>query len=581
MLSLALVFAVVAVASGSRQRQKPEDLTEGVPKTGIEEAKKTHERLQRTVGISFGMQKKQAAAKESVSDDAVISSDRLKSSWALLSVSGVQMTAKEAEDLLSSMYTSLEKTKKVLNYATAQQSVIEKQLSAAKRQGNSKLQSILTEKNTRAKQGIEYILQHVRSKFNLPAKLPSDVQRLEKMLLLKQKAKFAEERSKLSQNQDEERRKRDAMDAEEEKRKADSRNAQDKAKKIAEQEAKAQDKRARQEEAEKAAQRNSRAAVEEKQKAEKRLADARAGKDFEAIERAKRQLQMKQRLALQSQKRLEEAGEKQKQSQGNIDALKKSLSEQKARASRSEESNKRAVAHMQRLEEHGNSKMKSLNRDIQDILKEKQDLLSRKMSLENQMATNMKSAEASVKKNHEEFRKKAERNAKKSATKQVSTMKNIMSEFMAKIAANMPKQAQPAQPAQPAAAGGVQVKGPGGTNVAVPGTTLHIECNGCGGDSNSNSNSDEKESSTPEKSNLEGQVTTAVDAAVAKIVGQHKLRGALNSQDDPAATKKTLDAKTKEAESLKRDLESQKEVTNQLTKKALEKDQKLEELTKA
>lgn len=113
----------------------------------------------------------------------------------------------------------------------------------------------------------------------------------------------------------------------------------------------------------------------------------------------------------------------------------------------------------------------------------------------------------------------------------------------------------------------------------MPGTTLHIECNGCGGDSNSNS--DEKESSTPEKSNLEGQVTTAVDAAVAKIVGQHKLRGALNSQDDPAATKKTLDAKTKEAESLKRDLESQKEVTNQLTKKALEKDQKLEELTKA
>ena len=84
-----------------------------------------------------------------------------------------------------------------------------------------------------------------------------------------------------------------------------------------------------------------------------------------------------------------------------------------------------------------------------------------------------------------------------------------------------------------------------------------------------------------DKVNLENQVSTAVDAAVAKVVGQHKLRGVMASREDPSESKKNLEAKTKEADALKKELETQKEVTNELTKKTLEKDAKMEEMTKA
>ena len=73
------------------------------------------------------------------------------------------------------------------------------------------------------------------------------------------------------------------------------------------------------------------------------------------------------------------------------------------------------------------------------MMKKQQELLARKMTLQNDMASNMKSAEEKMKKDHAEYRKKAETKASAAADKQVKDMKEIMDGFIKKLAANMPK----------------------------------------------------------------------------------------------------------------------------------------------
>lgn len=177
-------------------------------------------------------------------------------------------------------------------------------------------------------------------------------------------------------------------------------------------------------------------------------------------------------------------------------------------------------------------------------------------------------------------------------------MKEIMDGFIKKLAANMPKQAlapvaatRPAAPvAAPQGNNDISVKKPNGeSTVAVPGTTLHIECNGCGGggsDSNSDNSDkktkDEKDIEEDKKSDLEAKVGTAVDNAVNKIVGIHKSNNAgrtLVGDPELDKTKETLQQQKKELESVKGNLDKQKEMNNQLSQKNLEKEKKIEQMS--
>ena len=56
----------------------------------------------------------------------------------------------------------------------------------------------------------------------------------------------------------------------------------------------------------------------------------------------------------------------------------------------------------------GEKRLSDLNNGISEMMKKQQELLSRKMTLQNDMASNMKSAEEKMKKDHAEYRKKAE-----------------------------------------------------------------------------------------------------------------------------------------------------------------------------
>merc|ERR1711912_44796 len=118
---------------------------------------------------------------------------------------------------------------------------------------------------------------------------------------------------------------------------------------------------------------------------------------------------------------------------------------------------------------------------------------------------------------------------------------------------------------------GVSIKKPNGdTSVAVPGTTLHIECNGCGGNSNSNTaeehgktNEDKEVAYNDRQSDLESKVATAVDHAVNKIVGIHKSNNAgrtLVGDPELDKTKATVEAQKKELEAVKGALEKQKDM---------------------
>ena len=210
------------------------------------------------------------------------------------------------------------------------------------------------------------------------------------------------------------------------------------------------------------------------------------------------------------------------------------------------------------------------------------------MTLQNDMASNMKSAEEKMKKDHAEYRKKAETKASAAAEKQVKDMKEIMDGFIKKLAANMPKgQVPPPAHAAPAT-NDVSIKKPNGdTSVAVPGTTLHIECNGCGGNSNAaeernsgssgkgkESNEDKEIAWNEKHSELETKVATAVDHAVNKIVGIHKSNNAgrtLVGDPELDKTKATVEAQKRELEAVKVALEKQKDMNNHLTQKNVEK----------
>ena len=82
------------------------------------------------------------------------------------------------------------------------------------------------------------------------------------------------------------------------------------------------------------------------------------------------------------------------------------------------------------------------------------------------------------------------------------------------------------------------------------------------------------------KSKLETQVSTAVDAAVSKIVGVHKLRGQNLAGDDNKGALHDIEQKSAENEKLKNELSAQKDAVSKLAAKNLEKDQKIEEMTK-
>merc|ERR1711907_277106 len=156
------------------------------------------------------------------------------------------------------------------------------------------------------------------------------------------------------------------------------------------------------------------------------------------------------------------------------------------------EENEKAGEQRKKAAAAGEKRLSDLNNGISEMMKKQQELLSRKMTLQNEMASNMKGAEEKLKKDHAEYRKKAETKASAAADKQVKDMKEIMDGFIKKLAANMPKAQVPTAQVPPSApvahaANDVSIKKPNGdTSVAVPGTTLHIECNGCGGNSNSN-----------------------------------------------------------------------------------------------
>ena len=91
-----------------------------------------------------------------------------------------------------------------------------------------------------------------------------------------------------------------------------------------------------------------------------------------------------------------------------------------------------------------------------------------------------------------------------------------------------------------------------------------------------------KEKESKEKSDLEAKVGTAVDNAVNKIVGIHKSNNAgrtLVGDPELDKTKETLQQQKKELESVKANLDKQKEMNNQLSQKNLEKDKKIEQMS--
>jgi hypothetical protein len=646
-LLLLFLFGAAAVSEAAHRRGGPaEDLTQGVPKTSLEEAMKAHEKMKTVDTGARDMLAKQNSAASSATSN-IVSEERIKSTFTLLTVSGFQMSSAEAESLLGTMYSSLSDSKKLLSHGLNNDKDVNEELEKALQAGDKKRITIYKEKQELDQIAINRVITHIRDKFHLPmqdyhlSKLTSAQKaRLAQLRILIQKEKSPEKKKKLrrelveledldspgllkeldqsAQRVTEEKAKkmaeskraaariaesesksRLAAASKEEKEKLASRTAAEEAQKLEQKEAEEKAANERNEEAEKAAQTAAKRASEKQRKAAadvrkaeyvrrhaKSTADIAAANA--ALLRAKMDLLAKQRASLEQQKRRSESSSKQEQGMKRLTAVEASLLKKKGDVDAAKASLKRAEADMKREEQFGNEKMKSLSADVSNIMKEKAELLSRKMSLESQMASNMKGAEAAVKKSHEEFRKKAASHAKSSAEKQVATMKGVMSEFMAKLATTLPK-TPVAKPAPAAAApAGVQVKGPGGNNVAVPGTTLHIECNGCGGGSSDDGESSESKDDSSSKadtdevskSKLETQVSTAVDAAVSKVVGVHKLRGHSLAGDDNKGALHDIEQKSAENEKLKNELSAQKDAVSKLAAKNLEKDQKIEEMTK-
>merc|ERR1712167_103362 len=95
-------------------------------------------------------------------------------------------------------------------------------------------------------------------------------------------------------------------------------------------------------------------------------------------------------------------------------------------------------------------------------------------------------------------------------------------------------------------------------------------------------NEDKEAAEGEKKSDLESRVATAVDHGVGKIVGIHKSNNAgrtLVGDPELDKTKATVEQQKKELESVKSNLDKQKEMNNVLSQKALDKDKKIEQMS--
>ena len=71
------------------------------------------------------------------------------------------------------------------------------------------------------------------------------------------------------------------------------------------------------------------------------------------------------------------------------------------------EENEKAGEQRKKIAASSEKRMADLSNSISEMMKKQQELLSRKMSLQNEMASNMKGAEEKLKKDHAAYRKKS------------------------------------------------------------------------------------------------------------------------------------------------------------------------------
>ena len=562
-----------------------EDLTVGVPKTEPKDAKRIHTKLEES--------SKRVKTIKIVQDKASTESK---------SVTITKERASSIVNLISTM-PSLPKMKALLTDAVDDKASLRKTLEACQKLISDNDKCIRESQKEECKElelqlqkALTALLGYAKDRFKLPVKNLREFDDTEREEKEKRESKKAEEKQKEADRVEEESRKKENFERKEQQQKLNMKKAEEASKASREEAKKARDKAKKREQAEKAAQKASIEALEAERRSIMNLRKAEKTKREEDVKMFERDVKKKKESALKRSKALAAAQKKQAEAKEKSDALRKQMEERKKKEKKTIEENEKAGEQRKKVAAAGEKRLSDLNNGISEMMKKQQELLSRKMTLQNDMASNMKSAEEKMKKDHAEYRKKAETKASAAADKQVKDMKEIMDGFIKKLAANMPKAQVPPSAPVAHAANDVSIKKPNGdTSVAVPGTTLHIECNGCGGNSNAaeernsgssgkgkESNEDKEIAWNEKHSELETKVATAVDHAVNKIVGIHKSNNAgrtLVGDPELDKTKATVEAQKRELEAVKSTLEKQKEMNNHLTQKNLEKDMNWEQLS--
>ena len=585
----ALLLLSICFGHGNNIRRRAtapeEDLTAGVPKTEAKDAKKIHTKLEesskRVKSIKIFQDKARTETK-----NVVITNER----------------ASSIVNLISTM-PSIPKMKALLTDAVDDKGSLRKTLEACHKLIDDNDKCIRQSQKEECKEleiplqkAMTALLGYAKDRFKLPVKNLRDFDDAEREEKEKRESKKAEEKQKEADRVEEESRKKEHFERKEQQEKLNMKKAEEASKASREEAKKARDRANKREQAEKAAQKASIDALEAERRSIMNLRKAEKAKREEEVKMFEGDVKKKKESALKKSKALAVAQKKQAEAKEKSDALRKQMEERKKKEKKTIEENEKAGEQRKKVAAAGEKRLSDLNNGISEMMKKQQELLSRKMTLQNDMASNMKSAEEKMKKDHAEYRKKAETKASAAADKQVKDMKEIMDGFIKKLAANMPKTQVPVPTpvanAAPASSD-VSIKKPNGdTSVAVPGTTLHIECNGCGGNNN-NAGEHSSETSLKKETNedkeidskhhdLETKVATAVDHAVNKIVGIHKSNNAgrtLVGDPELDKTKATVEAQKKELEAVKSTLEKQKEMNNHLTQKNLEKDRNFEQLS--
>ena len=607
---LCISFCIEYVTSdrdGILQAFPEEDLTEGVAKTDAKDAEKIHRTLEESSKKVMTVKLSQDLADKGTKSTS-ISPERAEGGMKLLlSMGSDDSSSDDSSSGSGGNKAGILDVLKLLVDDKPSLRMIFQAFKKAKLANDNCLKANKDDKKCKSlektiKKVYNYLLQFAKDQFNVKVASVEEFDDSEKREKEKEEAKKSEQKQKELGRVQEENQKKEAFEKREEAEKQKTKEAEESSKRASEESKKSRASSDKSEQAEKAAAKAANKALQEERDAAAALREAEKAKNEADVKLFQKALRAKQQEALRRSQALKAAQSKQAAAKAQSDLLKKKMVAQEQKEKKTMEENEKAGEQRKKIAASSEKRMADLSNGITEMMKKQQELLSRKMSLQNEMASNMKGAEEKLKKDHAAYRKKAEKKASSAADKQVKDMKEIMDGFIKKLAANMPKQAlapvaatRPAAPvAAPVAApqgnNDISVKKPNGeSTVAVPGTTLHIECNGCGGggsDSNSDNSDkktkDEKDIEEDKKSDLEAKVGTAVDNAVNKIVGIHKSNNAgrtLVGDPELDKTKETLQQQQKELESVKGNLDKQKEMNNQLSQKNLEKEKKIEQMS--